>query len=180
MRCLSLLACLMIPLAVFAQGNARLPLHVFPPDSSHAADSSSVSQIHLVDWLKAAPHSEESSRKVSDGQSPENAAQPPAEMNGGILIPWGSEAVLHWRGEKVDSFLVSASRIGCPGTEVAASVAVSFSTHSGWSSPPIRFGPLGDHSVCPLGQGFELEIFTEDEGPFVQISREGLYWGTRR
>jgi len=179
MRCLSLLACLVIPLAALAQDNARLP--VVPVDSSHEVDSSSLMQIHLVDWLKTAPQTEESSRNASGGQSPGDPAETPTETNRGIMIPWGSAAVLYWEGNKADSFLVSASRIGCPGTEVAASVAVSFPTHSGWSSPPIRFGPLKKHTICPLGQGLVLEVFGENTaGPLVELQRREAAWGSRR
>lgn len=64
-----------------------------------------------------------------------------------------------------DSFLVSSSRTGCPGTEVAPSVAVAFATHSGWSDPPIRFGPLTANTTCPLGRGFTLEVVGRGAAP---------------
>ncbi|MCC6475426.1 hypothetical protein IT157_00105 [bacterium] len=58
----------------------------------------------------------------------------------------------------IDSFLVTSSRTGCPGTEVAPSVSVAFAAKGGWSDPPIRFGPITESTICPLGHGFTLEV----------------------
>lgn len=73
-------------------------------------------------------------------------------------------AVIDWETTRIftapsgaDSFKVLASRTGCPGTEVAPSVAVAFATKNGWSDP-IRFGPLTSNTTCPLGHGFTLEV----------------------
>lgn len=73
-----------------------------------------------------------------------------------------------------DSFRVLASRTGCPGTEVAPSVAVAFATHHGWSDPPIRFGPLTANTTCPLGKGFTLEVNSRGtEPPRVKLIEAG-------
>jgi hypothetical protein len=177
-------------LGAFAEEN--IDSLISPPDSTYGRDSavtrvnlgvsqkalSPIRQSNLVDWLQNMSGTS-MPRAVVDGMFRESATTQD-ERSGTILIPWENSAILFLNGESSDSFLVRASLTGCPGTEVGASVAVSFATASGWSYPPIRFGPLNDHSVCPLGQGFELEIFTENEGPFVRISREGVYWGARR
>lgn len=63
-----------------------------------------------------------------------------------------------------DSFKVMSSRTGCPGTEVAPSVAVSFASKGGWSDP-IRFGPLTSNTTCPLGHGFTLEVVGQGSQP---------------
>ncbi|MBK6909447.1 MAG: hypothetical protein IPK53_05035 [bacterium] len=74
-----------------------------------------------------------------------------------ITIDWDTHRVFY-APSGTDSFLVSSSRTGCPGTEVAPSVAVAFPTKGGWSDPPIRFGPLTANTTCPLGHGFTLEV----------------------
>ncbi|MFH1011429.1 MAG: hypothetical protein V1784_09390 [bacterium] len=189
-----LLACLVVPLALFAQGHTRLTLHVFPPDSCYEVDSvgqatssemgidtSSTGQILLVDWLRDALFTRESRRVVIDGIFRESTATVATETKGGITIPWDSSVVLHSNEDPADSFLVSASRIGCPGTEVAPSVAVSFPTNSGWSFPPIRFGPLGGHTICPLGQELVLEVSKQDAaGPHVRLQRHEASWSSRK
>ena len=88
----------------------------------------------------------------------------------GIQLPWESNMILYTvTGE--DSFLVTSSRTGCPGTEVRPSVSVAFSTSHGWSNPPIRFGPLNDKTVCPLGRGVELRVSSVGGGaPYVRIT----------
>jgi hypothetical protein len=76
---------------------------------------------------------------------------------GASIIDWESHQVFV-APSGADSFKVTASRTGCPGTEVAPSVAVAFATKGGWSDPPIRFGPLTANTTCPLGHGFVLEV----------------------
>jgi len=177
-------------LGAFAEEN--IDSLISPPDSSYGRDSTvtrvnleanqkalpPVRQSNVADWLQSVLWTPPP-RVVIDGMFHEDATAQ-SERSGTVLIPWENSVILFLNGESTDSFLVRASLTGCPGTEVGASIAVSFATASGWSYPPIRFGPLNDHSVCPLGQGFQLEIFTENEGPFVRISREGLYWGARK
>ncbi len=80
------------------------------------------------------------------------------------IIDWDSYRIFV-APSGVDSFRVSASRTGCPGTEVAPSVAVAFATQAGWSDPPIRFGPLTSNTTCPLGHGFVLEISGQGSMP---------------
>ncbi len=72
-------------------------------------------------------------------------------------IPWEKSAVIY-SPSGADSFLVTSSRRGCPGTEVRPSVSVAFPTRSGWSFPPIRFGPLTESTICALGSGQKLEV----------------------
>lgn len=74
-----------------------------------------------------------------------------------VTIDWETRQVIHVPSG-TDSFLVSSSRIGCPGTEVGPSVAVAFPSKGGWSDPPIRFGPLTSKTTCPLGRGVTLEV----------------------
>ena len=96
-----------------------------------------------------------------------------------VLLPWETSAIL--RAESgADSFLVSSSRTGCPGTEVGPSVAVAFATGSGWSYPPIRFGPLTSGTLCPLGKGFLLEVKAEgSRDPVVRLRHEESRYGQR-
>ncbi len=184
MKRLILLVCLMIAVEALAQQNARLVLHLFPPDSCSQVNStaqqasagsvlgkaSAAEQILLTDWLRERLFARESPRIVMDGIFRENMTTVPTETKESVFLPWDSATVLHWGEAGADSFLVSASRIGCPGTEVAASVAVSFPTNSGWSSPPIRFGPLGEHIICPLGHELVMEVFGENAaGPFARL-----------
>ena len=91
----------------------------------------------------------------------------------GAALAWESSMVLYAPAMQ-DSFLVSSSRIGCPGTEVGPSVAVAFSNGTKWSNPPIRFGPLTDMTVCPLGRGFELEVNGRgSHPPLVRVIGDG-------
>ena len=91
----------------------------------------------------------------------------------GIFLPWESQIILHTTSGS-DSFLVTSSRTGCPGTEVRPSVSVAFSTPRGWSDPPIRFGPLSDKTVCPLGRGVELKVSSVGgAAPYVKIMDSG-------
>lgn len=87
----------------------------------------------------------------------------------GLQLPWDSNIVLHSSSGE-DSFLVSSSRSGCPGTKVRPSVAVAFATSRGWSDPPIRFGPLSLKGICPLGKGMELEVRSVGgSAPYVRL-----------
>ncbi|RPH93134.1 hypothetical protein EHM69_11105 [candidate division KSB1 bacterium] len=87
----------------------------------------------------------------------------------GLSIPWETKVVLR-SAASGDSFLVSSSKIGCPGTEVKPSVAVAFAMGRGWSDPPIRFGPLNEKTVCPLGHGYQLEVSAKgDHAPVVRL-----------
>lgn len=193
-----LLGGLVVALGAFAQKNADMNLDPVQPDSSYqgigAADSirqeaavgasaeatPADSQAALVNWLNATERSSQPRRLVIDGLFPQ-AAPAPTDTNASVLVRWEQSAVIYWKGEKVDSFLVSASRTGCPGTEVRASIAVSFATGSGWSFPPIRFGPLGDHVICPLGEGLKLEVFGDSGvGPRVRVSSRVRTYGSRR
>jgi hypothetical protein len=102
-----------------------------------------------------------------------------ADESGGVSIPWESRAVLKTVSGR-DSFLVTASRAGCPGTEVRPSVAVAFATARGWSDPPIRFGPLSERGVCALGRGVQLQVSVNGDGPpVVKLSEESLLYGKR-
>lgn len=81
----------------------------------------------------------------------------PGNSTESLIVNWESRHVFV-APSGADSFLVLASRTGCPGTEVGPSVAVAFATHKGWSDPPIRFGPLMSNTTCPLGNGYTLEV----------------------
>jgi len=96
-----------------------------------------------------------------------------------VPLPWESSAILR-AGAGSDSFRVSSSRTGCPGTEVGPSVAVAFATGGGWSDPPIRFGPLTASTLCPLGKGFLLEVRAQgDRDPVVRLRHEETRYGQR-
>jgi len=102
-----------------------------------------------------------------------------ADDSGGVMIPWESRTVLRTVSGR-DSFLVTSSRTGCPGTEVRPSVAVAFATGRGWSDPPVRFGPLSERGVCPLGRGVQLQVsVTGDGAPVVKLHEEWLLYGKR-
>lgn len=79
------------------------------------------------------------------------------------IVDWETHQVIY-APSGADSFKVSASRTGCPGTEVAPSVAVSFASKGGWSDP-IRFGPLTSNTTCALGHGFTLEVAGQGTQP---------------
>jgi hypothetical protein len=100
-------------------------------------------------------------------------------LSGGVLVPWETHTILHAEMGN-DSFRVSSSRSGCPGTEVRPSVAVAFPAHGGWSDPPIRFGPLGERALCPLGKGYQLEVSVSGDGsPLVKL-HEPMHEASRR
>jgi hypothetical protein len=102
-----------------------------------------------------------------------------ADDPGGVSIPWESRAVLRTVSGR-DSFLVSSSRSGCPGTEVRPSVAVAFPTARGWSDPPIRFGPLSEQGLCALGRGVHLQVSVSGDGPpVVKLREESALFGKR-
>ncbi len=93
----------------------------------------------------------------------------------GIQLPWESNMILYTATHE-DSFLVTSSRTGCPGTEVRPSVSVAFATPHGWSNPPIRFGPLSDQTVCPLGRGVKLYVSSVGgAAPYVKIAGSDTY-----
>jgi hypothetical protein len=97
----------------------------------------------------------------------------------GIPLPWNTQKVLR-SATGLDSFRVSSSQAGCPGTEIRPSVSVSFATPRGWSDPPIRFGPLNDHTVCALGKGYELEVSARGaNGPSVNLRQHAEMYGRR-
>jgi hypothetical protein len=101
------------------------------------------------------------------------------DETGSVSLPWESQAVLHSVSGQ-DSFLVTSSRAGCPGTEVKPSVAVAFSTPRGWSYPPIRFGPLSAQAICPLGRGYQLDVSVKADGvPVVKLREDALQYGKR-
>jgi hypothetical protein len=81
------------------------------------------------------------------------------KLERGVSVPiaWDCSAVIIAPSGQ-DSFLVRASKTGCPGTEVRPSVSVAFASGGGWSDPPIRFGPLTSKTVCALGGGQQLEV----------------------
>jgi hypothetical protein len=96
-----------------------------------------------------------------------------------LTLPWESQTVLR-STSGADSFKVTSSRAGCPGTEIRPSVSVAFSTPHGWSDPPIRFGPLNDHTVCPLGKGYQLEVSVKgDNSPSVRLREQAVQYGHR-
>jgi hypothetical protein len=88
----------------------------------------------------------------------------PGTATGARVVDWETHQIFV-APSGADSFRVSASRTGCPGTEVAPSVAVAFATRGGWSDPPIRFGPLTANTTCPLGHGFVLEVVGQGTMP---------------
>ncbi len=103
-----------------------------------------------------------------------NVAMSLDPVDRGIALPWESSIMLKTPSGS-DSFLVTSSRTGCPGTEVRPSVSVAFSTSHGWSDPPIRFGPLTDKTVCPLGRGVELHVSAVGTAsPLVKIHDSGM------
>ncbi|MBU1983545.1 hypothetical protein KJ815_03935 [bacterium] len=102
-----------------------------------------------------------------------------SEKNGGIAVPWESHMVLR-SSSGTDSFRVSSSRIGCPGTEVGPSVAVAFPVGNSWSDPPIRFGPLSANTICPLGKGYQLQVATtSDDTPVIRLHEPPALYGKR-
>ncbi len=140
-------------------------------------------QTALVEWLRAGLLSEKPIRVVIDGMFQQNVLAPPSEeeISEGTLIPWEGSAVLY-RGslERADSFLVSASMTGCPGTEVGPSISIAFPTPWGWSCLPIRFGPVLDNAVCPLDVDVRLEVVKREEaGPVVRIRRGEEVYSSR-
>jgi hypothetical protein len=97
----------------------------------------------------------------------------------GLQIPWESNLILHAPSGQ-DSFLVTSSRKGCPGTEVKPSVSVAFATAHGWSDPPIRFGPLAWKTICPLGRGVELQVCVAGgSAPYVKLIEKSNMYGKR-
>jgi hypothetical protein len=103
-------------------------------------------------------------------------------LNGGAVgaaLGWESSAILYAPAMQ-DSFLVTSSRTGCPGTEVGPSVAVAFSNGRQWSNPPIRFGPLTEMTVCPLGNGYQLEVNGRGaHPPLVRVIADNSSFGRR-
>jgi hypothetical protein len=100
-------------------------------------------------------------------------------LSGGVAVPWETQAIIHAE-TGIDSFRVSASRSGCPGTEVRPSVAVAFPSRGGWSDPPIRFGPLGERALCPLGKGYQLEVNVSGGGSPIVKLHEPVHEASRR
>ena len=102
-------------------------------------------------------------------------------QNGGAVgsaLGWETSAILYAPARQ-DSFLVKSSRTGCPGTEVGPSVAVAFSQGSQWSDP-IRFGPLTEMTVCPLGNGYQLEVNGRGTlPPLVRVIADNSSFGRR-
>jgi len=97
----------------------------------------------------------------------------------GAALGWGTSAILYAPARQ-DSFLVTSSRTGCPGTEVAPSVSVAFSNGRQWSDPPIRFGPLTEMTVCPLGNGYQLEVNGRGTlPPLVRVIADRTSFGRR-
>jgi hypothetical protein len=91
------------------------------------------------------------------------------------VIPWETTQLVRSAAGQ-DSFLIRSSMTGCPGTEVRPSVSVSFPVGSGWSDPPIRFGPLCDRTFCPLGEGYQLEVFRRgNDAPLVRLIEPDAY-----
>jgi hypothetical protein len=96
-----------------------------------------------------------------------------------VMLPWETSVVMY-TPSGTDSFLVSSSRTGCPGTEVGPSVAVAFATYRGWSDPPIRFGPLTSKTICSLGKGAELEVNGMGPNPpVVRLIEESAMYGRK-
>lgn len=97
----------------------------------------------------------------------------------GAALGWETSAILYAPSQQ-DSFLVTSSRTGCPGTEVGPSVAVAFSNGKQWSNPPIRFGPLTEMTVCPLGNGYQLEVNGRGTlPPLVRVVANHSSFGSR-
>jgi hypothetical protein len=97
----------------------------------------------------------------------------------GQAIPWEMSRIM-FSASGSDSFLVTSSRTGCPGTEIGPSVSVAFPTGRGWSDPPIRFGPLAAMTVCPLGRGYQLEVSAiGKDPPKVTLQSEESLLGKR-
>jgi hypothetical protein len=118
---------------------------------------------------------------VSSGtQRPVVAVTPVAENDApGSEIPWETGNLIH-AAMGQDSFMVRSSRIGCPGTEVRPSVSVAFANGQSWSDPPIRFGPLCERTVCPLGHGYQLEVMCKgNDAPSVRLIEPDAYSGRR-
>jgi hypothetical protein len=111
--------------------------------------------------------------------SARSAEVPPPNKDRGIQIPWESSAVLHSQTGP-DSFRVSSSRSGCPGTVIRPSVSVAFATTRGWSDPPIRFGPLASKTICSLGKGVELEVRAPGgAAPYVKLVERNVVLSKR-
>ncbi len=108
-------------------------------------------------------------------------SQPAPPLAGAQEIPWETQQVLYTLTGQ-DSFLVRSSRSGCPGTDVKPSVSVAYATKSGWSNPPIRFGPLNESTTCPLGKGYTLDVSALGvNAPRVRLNEPGpdLYSGRK-
>jgi hypothetical protein len=57
---------------------------------------------------------------------------------------------------------------------------VAFSRGSIWSDPPIRFGPLTEQTICPLGNGYQLIVNGRgDHPPLVRIVQAANRYGYR-
>jgi len=97
----------------------------------------------------------------------------------GSALEWETSRIFYAPARR-DSFLVAASRTGCPGTEVAPSVSVAFSNGVRWSDPPIRFGPLTEYTVCPLGNGYQLEVNGRGMlSPLIRVIQDRSLFGRR-
>jgi hypothetical protein len=102
-----------------------------------------------------------------------------ADAHGSVALPWESETILR-SPSGIDSFKVTSSRAGCPGTEIKPSVSVAFSTPHGWSDPPIRFGPLGNSTMCALGKGYVLDVSVRgDSAPRVALRQQTDHYSQR-
>jgi hypothetical protein len=194
-RCI-LVGCLALAVCAFAQSGAEMKPVPAAPDSNYLqtrlvdsvgqkaageVDAEAARRAQLMEWLRAALLSPGHHRVVIDGGQLREDAPTPVGVGESVLIPWENSAVVHWKGEPADSFLVSVSATGCPGRPSEASVGVSFATPSGWSHPPIRFGPVVEHTICPLGEGFELEVLGgSEEGSRVRLSSRTAAYGSRK
>ena len=175
------LALLTWPLSVWAQPAPVINFNLVQVNHYHGQERAADSLITPGERVVIDIGSPLASQRFLGGSAPVmvNIERLTADDFGGVSIPWESQAVLRTVSGR-DSFLVRASRAGCPGTEVRPSVAVAFATGRGWSDPPVRFGPLSERGVCALGRGVQLQVSVTGDGPpVVKLREESLLYGKR-
>ena len=188
MRCIALtLALLTWPLFAWSQQSPVINFNLVQVNHYHGQERAADSVITPGERVVIDIGSPLASQRFLSGSAPNvdfapvmvNIERMATDDSGGVRIPWESQAVLKTVSGR-DSFLVRASRAGCPGTEVRPSVAVAFATGRGWSDPPVRFGPLSERGLCALGRGVQLQVSVVADGPpVVKLREESLLYGKR-
>jgi len=181
------LALMSWPLGIWAQPAPTINFNLVQVNHYHGQEKAADSLVTPGERVVIDVGGPLASQRFFAGPSPDMGFAPvmvnierlTADDFGGVSIPWESQAVLRTISGR-DSFLVTSSRVGCPGTEVRPSVAVAFATGRGWSDPPVRFGPLSERAVCALGRGVHLQVSVTGDGPpVVKLREESLLYGKR-